>query len=235
VHSPLSKREASTDNRMRLIQSLCFALTCLGSADCTAGSQKVSPAQASRPGLASQRSHYADAFLARFGAWGGCGDVGVIDTVANEYIASAVLIRGRCVAEHGDTLSALIAVDTAGHVFLQNSVTDLAYLLRRHPLRRGVAASSVEYALFALKLSGTVPPAATLVRTYGDLPPAVREAARASGFTQPLSRVLSSGSTSQVLVTSVSEGRAVQHMVLVGQNGVIRVIGERTATVAARP
>ena len=102
-----------------------------------------------------------------------------MESVAVPWFPDVRFQRGICRDEHGDQLSALIALDSDSVLYLLNSAESFNFLVQRHPLRVSVDSSqALAYARTVLELSGQVGPSARLVNRWQDFPSAAQDSAR---------------------------------------------------------
>ena len=129
-------------------------------------------ARAQTPGTAIR-----DALGSQIGQW--CWSELRIDQIQIPQFPNVRFHRGRCVGEHGDELSALIAMDADSVLYLLASQESLNFLLYRHaPQVPKDSTQIVAYAKLLVELAGQVGSNARLVSQWSELPEAARDSAR---------------------------------------------------------
>ena len=138
------------------------------------------PASAQTPGHAVQ-----SALESLTGGFGGCGGIDAVrDTVIPQF-PGVRFIRGTCVLEHGDSTSAIVALDGDSVLYLLASRDAFNFLVDRHPPPLLDSVTVTGYARLALELAGLADAYTHIVRTWAELPTAVR-ALRTQSDEQPV-------------------------------------------------
>lgn len=113
------------------------------------------------------------ALLAMSAGAGGCIDIaGVADTTLH-FFPAVRAVRGVCIAEHGDTLRSLVAIDPRANTILLDSPSAFTYLLIQAGPVRVEPADAVKYAFDAMRLSGRLPIDATFAQGREAVPEAI--------------------------------------------------------------
>lgn len=174
--------------------------------------------------LSAQRSGETDpvrdALLAQVLGPSGCWDIERVDTTTMPLLDSVRLVRGSCVAGHGDTLVAQVALAARDEVFLLGCRACFSYLIRRNPPRLDYLRNHpVEYAYAAVKMMGEAPANASMAYSGDDLPPHIRRALQANlriVRTAVLDRRVNPMQVRLTLFTSVM---VTTHLVFIAPNG----------------
>lgn len=122
---------------------------------------------------AALRETVRQALWAQVAHSGGC--FGYFEAVvdSSRFFPGVSIINGTCTAEHGNTLHAVAAVDSAGVVYVLDSPSGFAFLRLRHPPRLDSSADRLEYARQAMIFSGEASANARVVADGSALPHAV--------------------------------------------------------------
>lgn len=127
-------------------------------------------------GAVQARPHPPDlrtALLAMSTGAGGCIEIAEIADTTLQYFPTVRALRGACIAEHGDTIQSLVAVDEHGSVILLDSPSSFEFLLLQAvPVTIGPA-DAVRYAFDALRLSGRLPIGARFAGEPTDVPESI--------------------------------------------------------------
>lgn len=109
---------------------------------------------------------------------GGC--FGFFEAVvdSSSFFPGVSIVNGTCTAEHGDTLHAVAAVDSAGVVYVLDGPSGFAFLRLRHPPRLDPLADLLEYARQAMIFSGEASANARLIADGAALPTGVPRGVR---------------------------------------------------------
>lgn len=103
--------------------------------------------------------------ISQTAGFGGCRRIDHTEVWKRSVYSAVVVIEGMCFREHADTAMALVALDSAGQVYVLNSPSGLAFMLRMHPYRLPSQARVLPYAVAALAMSGAIHPLDTLVES----------------------------------------------------------------------
>jgi hypothetical protein len=112
-----------------------------------------------------------DALRAQVFLPGGCfGELASTVVRQPEAFPAVTVITATCLAEHGDTLFATAGVDTAGVVYVLDSPSAWAFLLRRHRPMFSDTTDFLEYTREGLVYSGEISAAADVIQDASELP-----------------------------------------------------------------
>lgn len=126
----------------------------------------------SSPGRADEISRLVDqALMAQVRGPGGCDTTGTRASGAIPFFPGVQFWSMHCEAEHGDTLTAIAATDSAGIVYLLDTQTGFAFLASAHRPALLDDARVARYTEVALALSGYAP-GGLLRDARGDFAPA---------------------------------------------------------------
>jgi hypothetical protein len=109
---------------------------------------------------------------------GGCDDMSSVQPFQLPYFPAVQFYRGHCVREHGDSTTAVVALDADSVLYMLGSLEALRFLEARHPPRALDSAGAVAYVHAALELTGQATGYARLVRSPGELPAGLRDSTR---------------------------------------------------------
>jgi len=113
--------------------------------------------------------------------------------------------RGTCTGEHGDELSALVAIDSDSVLYLLTSSDALNFLLARHPVSVPKdTAGLLAHARLILDLAGQADPRASTVTAWENFPAAARDSAR--GYSVRPVQVVRQGPWWTVRLFTVEDG-----------------------------
>lgn len=164
-------------------------------------------------GQAASARPVMEAIEAQVEGPGGCSGIDAADSIASRFFPEVTLLRGRCVAEHGDTLVAIAGNDRIGLIYLLDSPASFRFLINRHSPVGIDSSSAVDYAYQALALMGELPDGAKLVRDLTVLSHLHAKAWRSKRLKGPPSGV----------VTQLN-GRFIVAITVVGQNRLSRYL-----------
>jgi hypothetical protein len=111
-----------------------------------------------------------NALLAQVVGPGGCADLTSIRGTTNRFFPEVQFFEATCTAEHGDLVQPLAARDSAGLVFLLNSVDGFGFLLLQHPPVGLDSSTTLEYVRGALIMMGKVPAFARIAAEPNQVP-----------------------------------------------------------------
>jgi hypothetical protein len=131
-----------------------------------------------------------EALQAQLGGPSGCRVPPMVDDLAVSYFPTVHFVRGRCVAEHGDTANALAATDGDGVIYLLDSRGAFSFLIQRHPPQELDTTTVIDFARTALVMMGLAPLDARVISGPDDLPDSVLEALGRGGHPLPATRLL---------------------------------------------
>jgi len=129
---------------------------------------------ASGQGLPPTAAALQDALLAQVLGFGGCLELERVDTVIPQFFPTARILQGSCEAEHGDTLLPRAAADDLGLVYVLDSPSGFAFLIRRHHPVAIDSANALEYGHEVLHMTGDLTIPSRLITGQGDLPQELR-------------------------------------------------------------
>jgi len=112
------------------------------------------------------------------------------ESLSTQYFPGILLIRAWCIAEHGDSVGAWLAIDADGVLYVLGSPVGFELLLRRHPVRMLTEATALEYIHWALLLQGALPADAVLIQDTVRTPLGVAQSVRLSRTQIGVARVL---------------------------------------------
>ena len=113
-----------------------------------------------------------DALRAQVSGPGGCRGMDAPSVSSYRFFPGVRFYRGLCAREHGDTVGAIVGIDTATVPFLLSSLGAFRFLRLRHPPVGVDSSTAVEYAFSALVFSGELGAQAALVQKREDVPAA---------------------------------------------------------------
>jgi hypothetical protein len=134
------------------------------------GSTRGLHAQQNVRSAPAQRAAIEDALLAQASGPMGCSTLQSVTDTAIVFFPSVRILTGRCIAEHGDTLRSFVALDSAGILYLLDSPSGFAFLLKRHRPALGSSADLAEYVRAALVFSGRLSGDGRVVRSIAGIP-----------------------------------------------------------------
>lgn len=118
-------------------------------------------------GLKPDRHPYVQyALLAQVSGFGGCTMIEETRVLEKPFFPSLTFIQGRCTLEHGDIAHPVVALDQAGMVFVLDSPSAFAFMIRAH--RPSVSEDElIAYATTSLTLMGELGIADTTLQPAG--------------------------------------------------------------------
>lgn len=160
-----------------------------------------------------------DALAAQLYGFAGCREIATSDTITSTFFRDVHIVKGRCEAEHGQWLTALVAVDSLNLVYVLDSPSAFRFLLRRHP-PVGFRADPLGYAAEALAMMGETQHGAQVIRAVSELPDSVASALRRQRIPNPLTGVIRDRGPVVVVVLSTFTGsRMRRHYLTIGEKG----------------
>lgn len=170
----------------------------------------------------------SEALEARLEVPGGClGQTILTDTVLSRFFQETVFLRGRCIAEHGDSVAATVGIHHQVGVFLLDSPTDVAFMVRQEPVQSLDSTNAVDYAAEVMRFMGRLPYGSQLVMDGEELARVVESQHIIAGPTRATGFLGTVGPGFDVrLVSSGPDGlRSIG--VLLGPDGSVTTYGER--------
>jgi len=112
----------------------------------------------------------ADALRSVINRPGGCFEEPTISRVAIEFFPQVQFFRTECVREHGDSTSALVALDADSVLYLLVSDASFKFLMDRHPPGPVDSGTFVAFTKTALEMTGRIEAQARIITTWSELP-----------------------------------------------------------------
>lgn len=157
------------------------------------------------------------ALSAMSGGLGGCPGKILVKPMASEVFVGVDFFRGRCVAEHGDTLHSLMGIDTSGIPYLLDSPSSFRFLLKRHRPYLTSIPATVRYAGLALEMEGEARDGAHF--EDDNVPPAVARACAATIADSRTAPTKLSGGKIRLTLFGTAKRRASGYAVTVSRDG----------------
>lgn len=126
-----------------------------------------------RPSIAAPLIASGWRCLPRLGGVGGCDSIDYRETRHYDLHPGLTFVEGTCVREHGDTARGIVAVDSAGQVYLLNNPSGLEFMLRVHPAKPLGRAQALDYVASALAMMGAINLGDTVVPFSAAIPDSV--------------------------------------------------------------
>ena len=114
-----------------------------------------------------------DALRSLTHGYGGCSGDAPIARVEIEFWPNVQFFRTECVLEHGDSMSAIVGIDSDSVLYLLASDDAFKFLMDRHPPAPIDSGRFLQFTKMALELTGRITGQARLLQAWSDLPDSV--------------------------------------------------------------
>jgi hypothetical protein len=137
------------------------------------------------------------------------------------FFPSVMVYRGHCLGEHGNSVSRLVAIDSAGVLYLLDSPSAFRLLILRHPPLDPTRDSLtlVNYAMTALVMRGVIDAEAKVVTGAADVPAGVLAGMPANQRASLSTRIIQRGHSTRLRVITIAAGLIETHDVFVQGDG----------------